>query len=256
MTSARTPAALHRLAPVAGVALLMGAGLMHRTQTAALRDPAVLAAAAERLAAAPRSFDGWTAESLDLTDAQLRMAEATGGFARRYVGPDGEGPIEVMLLTGPQGPISVHPPTVCFRGAGYRQCSPVGAVSAADLSPAAAPGSDEAAAFAAASFEKEIDGRPFRIRTYWGWGTGAGWDAPDMPRVAFAGEPFLYKLYVTEFRPADAETVDPDAADADAAGPGDPLPATKSFLNAFLPRLSAVLADDADSPAPPAARGA
>ena len=216
---------LHRLAPVAGVALLAGAGLVHRTQTSALRDPGVLTVAAERLAEVPAEFDGWVSEPLELTPRQLELAEASGGFARRYRGPNGEGPVEVMLLTGPQGPISVHPPTVCFRGAGYRQCSPVANVSAGEVD-----GVDE---FAAASFEKAIDGRPVRIRTHWAWGVGSGWSAPEAPRVAFAGEPYLYKLYVTEFR----------AVDAEESGAGDaPRPETLAFLNKFLPRLRSALA--------------
>ncbi|QDT14193.1 exosortase-associated EpsI family protein [Alienimonas californiensis] len=226
MPSGSLTAWLHRLAPAAGVALLLGAGVAHQVQTSALRDPAVLTAAADRLDEVPLEIDGWTAEPLELGERQLRLAEATGGFARRYVGPNGEGPVEVMLLAGPQGPISVHPPTVCFRGAGYRQCSPVTNVPAG--------GVDGVGDFAAATFEKEIDGRPVRIRTHWAWGAGAGWSAPETPRVAFAGEPFLYKLYVTEFRTDGEEAVD-DA----------PLPATRTFLNAFLPRLRSALAADA-----------
>ncbi len=223
---------LHRLAPAAGVALLVGAGFAHRAQTDGLRDPEVLTAAADRLDAVPAAFEGWASESLELTPRQLEMAEASGGFARRYRGPNGEGPVEVMLLAGPQGPISVHPPTVCFRGAGYRQCSPVANVSAGEVK-----GIDE---FAAASFEKTLDGRPVRIRTHWAWGDGSGWSAPESPRVAFAGEPYLYKLYVTEYRPLEAEESEESGAGA------APLPGTSLFLRKFLPRLGTALAAPAE----------
>ena len=229
MTRPLTPAAL--LVPVAGLALVLAAGAAHRQQTAALRDPAVLAAAADRLGDLPAAVGGWTSTPLELDADQLRVAEASGGVVRRYTGPNGEGPVEVMLLAGPQGPISVHPPTVCFRGAGYSQCAPVRRESVG-----------RSAEMAATEFEKVVEGRPVRIRTLWGWGADGSWSAPDEPRVAFAAEPFLYKLYVTEFRPA-----------AGTAGVADaPLPATEAFLGGFLPALADALGGG-ESAAPAAA---
>ena len=63
---------------------------------------------------------------------------------------------------------------------------------------------------------------------------GGSWDAPDTPRVAFAGEPYLYKLYVTETRPYDPETEAEPAREA-----------TREFLAAFLPAAADALATPA-----------
>ena len=36
------------------------------------------------------------------------------------------------------------------------------------------------------------------IRVFWGWSDNGIWKAPDNPRLAFRGQPYLFKLYVVD----------------------------------------------------------
>jgi hypothetical protein len=35
-----------------------------------------------------------------------------------------------------------------------------------------------------------------QLRIFWSWSTGAKWEAPDSPRIAFGRSRALYKMYV------------------------------------------------------------
>ena len=47
-------------------------------------------------------------------------------------------------------------------------------------------------------FQNSAVDDPAQIRVHWGWSTGDRWQTPGSPRLHFAGEPVLFKLYVSE----------------------------------------------------------
>jgi hypothetical protein len=49
-----------------------------------------------------------------------------------------------------------------------------------------------------ADFRKEPSAVPLHIRTYWSWFGSGSWQVPTSPRVAFARQSRLFKMYVTQ----------------------------------------------------------
>ncbi|WP_166832020.1 exosortase-associated EpsI family protein [Thalassoroseus pseudoceratinae] len=206
--------------------LLIASRFLHAIQTEQSRNPHQLEKATERIADVPLEFGEWSSTELELTPRQLRMAEATGGLARRFQrdgGTDGNSVVDILLLCGPHGPISLHPPTVCFRGAGYEQC--------AEVQSSKIPTSNQSIerdTFWVTQFDKPSAGGVQRIQTYWAWSDGNQFVAADNPRLSYAGSPFLYKLYVTQY-------VDEKKPEGDQSKVG------QEFLIDFLPHLKSAL---------------
>lgn len=225
--------------PIAGVVLVATSAIIYGIQTDRVRDPEVLDAASARLAtASAKAVEGWSATNLTLEADQLRAAEAAGGAAVRYSrlepATDGTSTIDMMLLCGPHGPISVHPPTVCFKGVGYQQCATSERVNLIDGD------GHSLGTFWVTEFERPVDGITQRIRTYWAWSSDGNWSAPDNPRAAFAGVPVLYKLYLTEQLISAGD--EPESREQ----------VVQAFAQQFLPQLKAGLFPRDSSIADPA----
>jgi hypothetical protein len=128
-----------------------------------------------------------------------------------------------MIVCGRPGPISVHPPTVCFQGAGY-------AMLAAPTSHTVEPRPGRPLGeFWRTTFAKPIDGVPQRMTTLWAWTAGGPCQAAEAPRTEFASEGWLYKIYVTRIQNSLRDETQDDAA-------------CDEFLKLFLPKLEQALA--------------
>lgn len=185
----------------------------------------------EALVAVPDEAGSWVGTDAPLDDPDsLARAGIAGHLSRRYRDRATGEEVTVLVVAGRPGPISVHTPDVCYRGAGYT-----------------AVGDAARTAAAAGGRQVPLWGLRFRppaaragaadLEIRWGWLAGAGLEAPANARLAYAGLPALYKLYVIrERRPR------PTAAAAAAATPpaavADP---TEAFLAAFLPALETAL---------------
>lgn len=185
----RTPTTI--TVPVAAAVLIAASGLLHAVQSGAWGKEERLAAAATSLKGVPLEVGAWHAKELGMEPSQLKTAQASGAWSRVYTKTgDGER-VNVMMLCGPSGPIAVHPPTVCFTAAGYRQVTDQRRVDVRDAS------GKSIGSFWCADFEwPRPTGSVDRIRTYWAWSNDGKWRAPDYPRYQFAGSPVLNKLYV------------------------------------------------------------
>jgi hypothetical protein len=174
---------------------------------------------------------------LDDPDALVR-AGIQGHLSRRYRNRRSGEEVAVLVVCGRPGPISVHTPDICYRAAGY---SPVGEPARTD--------------YALGDRKQPLWGLRFHppasragtsdLEIRWGWLAGDGLVAPENSRVAFAGKPALYKLYVIQERhPIDVTKTMPAPT-----GPGQPPPplvATQTsagldFLTAFVPALERAL---------------
>lgn len=219
--------------PATGLVLLVASGVLYAMQTGSTRDPQVMAEAARRVdTARDIAVPGWSSERIEFTSEQLAAAEAAGGGNVRYSAIDGpavSSSVNVMLLCGPHGPISVHPPTACFQGVGYRQVRPERpeTIKAAD--------GTVLGTFWVTDFEQERNGVTERIRTWWTWSPNAEWHAAKNARMEFAGQPVLYKLYLTE-----QVLAQPDDEDAESDLAGGVIP---EFARKYLPELKRVLLD-------------
>jgi hypothetical protein len=200
--------------------LLLASGFLHGIHSERWGSPEALANAAKALDRIPAQFGSWVSEEVPVPKPQLEIAEAVSHYSRHFVNQADGTVVNVMILCGRPGPIAVHPPTVCFTGAGLQQLVPEAATT---VGPAEQPLGE----FFRVDFGKEEAGVPVRLRTWWGWSTDGDWQAAATPRREFAGESHLYKIYFT--RPL--SSLNEPTAD-------DPA---EEFMRVFLPKVRAAL---------------
>ncbi len=203
-----------------GILLVVASGVCQGLFTGRWGQSQELAEAARRLQSVPMTVGDWKGEQEStISDRALQIGEIVSYLSRRYVRSDGSA-VNVLIVCGRPGPISVHTPDVCFRGAGFRPVSITHRVIAGDDSSTVgeAWGSD---------FSKQTPAAEEHVRVFWSWGRPSTWQAPDQPRRAFAGIPYLYKLYVVRRIPQVGESIDEDPC--------------LEFMQTFLPQLTSLL---------------
>ncbi len=173
-------------------ALIALCGVVHGQWTGRWSDLAEASEdAARRLSRLPSNLGDWEGRDGEMDAKAMKKTAVSGHLFRRYVhGATGE-EVSVFLVCGRSGPISVHTPDVCYRGAGYEL---IGATSRCRM---------DGAEFWMGEFAKARSPLASRLRILWSWSAGAGWQAPDQPRVYFARAACLHKLYVVHAVTAD-----------------------------------------------------
>jgi hypothetical protein len=176
--------------------------------------------AAARLAGVPRTIGEWEGEDAELDPRVIALAELKGYVQRKYTHRETGSVVSVLLLCGRPGPISVHTPDVCFQGQGYVLTAPPQrrGVEAAGLR----------TEFWNGRFEHKGALVPESTTVFWSWSADGRWQAPDNPRLHFAREGALFKLYVIRsvVQAGDRPVGDPDL---------------DAFMAAFLPAAQAAL---------------
>jgi hypothetical protein len=189
--------------------ILLASGLLvHSNAT----DSGELEAAAARVAEVPLVIGSWHGTDDASDAASFSQAGAKSYWMRTYVHEESKASLLVILMCGRSGKMAVHTPEVCYQGAGYEL---VGAPKAYAWS------AETPQRLWTARFDKKV-GRPAQLRLYWGWNAQGNWEAAASPRWQYRGEPFLYKLYVSQER----------ASETDAA---------PDFLRQFVPVLHKTL---------------
>jgi hypothetical protein len=127
--------------------------------------------------------------------------------------------VNVMLACGLPGPLTVHTPEVCYAGAGYEE----------DEDPVVhlASGARTVPEFWMCKFSKPEALVPAELRLFWSWRAAGGWKASDNPRLQFAGQPVLYKMYVSHVTTGIETRQD--------------IAACHEFINLLVPELERVL---------------
>lgn len=204
------------------IALVVVSGVVYGLQTDRWTADTRLQDAAARLKQVPRTIGLWESREVEIPEQQLQIAGAVGHVARVYRRPDGT-QVQVMLLCGDHGPISLHPPTVCFTSSGWAL---KGELQRQD---AKSETGERLGRFQVGEFRKRTPTGNQRMRTWWAWNADGRWDAPDNPRMTYAGSGHLYKLYVTTLLPGEpAGEAKTAKAESDAC---------QRFLREFLPAL-------------------
>jgi hypothetical protein len=202
----------------AAMALLIGLGLAHGRLTDRWGVPAAVKETAQLVNRVPAEVAGWTSRELEVSERTMLVAGAEGMLKREYRDPKSGKSVQVMVVCGRPGPISLHPPTVCFVGSGMQQRE----------------------AEVRQTIDVDGNGHEFLVadfrppgvltewaRTYWGWSTDTAlWHAPEDPRIEHAGRPYLYKLYFTT-------PIDLTAAEAEV----ETDPEALAFMQTFLREL-------------------
>jgi hypothetical protein len=191
--------------------VVVGFGIAEGLCTNRLVSNETLTEASGRLAGVPLTLGEWEGQPTEFDPRQAAQAEVSGSLSRRYVHRPTGAVVSVLLVWGRSGPISVHPPDVCYTSVGFQLTAP------------AARHAVEPGEFWVGKFLKSNAATPERLRIYWAWSAAGDWTAPDNPRMTFAGAPVLYKLYV--IRPVISldEPLETDPA--------------ADFLRAFLPEI-------------------
>jgi hypothetical protein len=201
-----------------GIGIVAACGVVHGFWTDRWTLATKVQEAASRLDAVPRTIGEWEGEDLELPADEKRAAGGAGYLQRRYLNRQTGMALSVLLVCGRSGPVSVHTPDVCYRGAGY---DIVG-----DTVRRTVEGADGARAATFEMIEVENVSRSAngnRLRIFWAWSGGQGWEAPRYPRLALSHYPVLFKLYVIQ----DASRGDEKEKEQTALG----------FLRCLLPEL-------------------
>src|SRR5262245_28682465 len=170
-------------------AVVLAAGLLHGLHHEGWGAGADVDDAARRLDDIPNSHGDWHGEpeSLDAYDVQQGGIKAYA--SRRYQNAVTGDRVSLLIVCGRPGPISVHPPDVCYGGAGFEA---VGAEFRKDV----ICGDGRVITVSAMQFKPPPTLAQPPIEVSWAWSGGRGWAAPRNPRWEFAHFRALYKLYV------------------------------------------------------------
>jgi exosortase/archaeosortase family protein len=181
-----------------------------------------LEVAAARLDRLPLMIGDWAGRAQPIDPREMTAAEVDGFLSRRYDNRRTGSRIGVLLVCGRPGPVAVHTPDVCYPGAGYEMAQTQPQKSALKLGAGHAD-----ADFLWAQFRHGGSITRDGLLVWWSWNSTNKWSAPDNARLAFADQPFLYKLYVI----------------SEITGQGDPadIGAETDFLRQLLPELEKVL---------------
>ena len=186
---------------IAGIVLILG-GFAHGLRSDRWGDRPDVLTAAEKLSNVPATIGNWHSEEEGTIDQrEITLAGAQGYLSRRYISRDDGRTVYVTILCGRHGPISVHPPTACFVGAGWNLNDTPVKYSIQTGEP---PQNKE---FWLADFSKTTNVTQI-IRTFWSWSVSGDWEAAAHPRLKFANSPFLYKIYITYFLTDAGDPVD------------------------------------------------
>jgi hypothetical protein len=183
--------------------LTVVSGLVHGRLSDRWRPNKMFEAGA-KLQSIPTEFGHWRLKSSEpMSESSRKMLECTGDVTRTYMNDESGEIVQVFVIVGPWGPISVHTPDVCFSSRAFKRVEKAKRVTIADST---GTQSD----FWAETFVRN-DIQAGKIRAYWAWSGGGPWAAPDKLRSTFAGSPHLYKIQLTAYLPPvlDRQAEDP-----------------------------------------------
>ncbi len=178
--------------------IVVGSGVIHGLIIDRWGSSGDLGRAVASLQQIPNEFGDWksqeptTSAREPISARELEVGEIDGYLARIYTNPANGSTVNLMIVCGRPGPISVHTPDICFKGAGFeivKQYQRHQIASTQD-------NSETAEAFFA-DFTKPVNAAEQNLRVFWMWSDGRQFFAPDNPRIAFADKDFLYKIYLT-----------------------------------------------------------
>jgi hypothetical protein len=199
--------------------LVLGSGAVHGIWSGRWSPSRVLETRAAELKCVPSVVGDWKGTDMELDARTLQVARLAGYVMRRYQNPKGD-VVTAMLVCGLPGPVAVHTPEICYPGNGFEQ------VADAVKQPVA-PGESGHDEFWSVDFHKAGPAVPEDLRVLYSWNAGKSWSTSENPRLEFAGEPALFKLYVVRIKGA--------AARPEGDDPG------VDFLRQFLPVLRGCL---------------
>lgn len=189
------------------------------------------------LADVPTTIGDWDATELEASSEDVkRIAKFAGERPLLFKNRRSGEVVYMILMVGASRNVAMHTPDKCMPAQGFNLGEKMSTFTL-DY------GNKLQGTFYTSMFTKETAESTQRQRILWAWNDGEGWQAPGYPKLAFAGSPALYKLYL--ITPIDK------LADRVAESPA------VQFAADLLPVLDRVLLAEAPtgSPAPQAEPG-
>lgn len=144
----------------------------------------------QRIPTVPMSLGSWSGVDDPINEKEFELTNCTKCIQRTYTNPSDQ-KVSIYVVSGTASNICRHSPDWCYRNAGFEQRGP--------LSTYAVPveGLDEPVEFCTALFEKTKENSGGNnLRIFWTYSHDGRWKGPAWAKVAFAGRPALYKIYV------------------------------------------------------------
>jgi len=172
--------------------IVVGSGVIHGLIIDRWGSSEDLSRAVASLQKVPAEFGNWESQESTISERELEVGEIDGYLSRIYTNRADGSRVSMMIVCGRPGPISVHTPDICFKGAGFQIVKQPERHHIAST-----PESSETGDAFFADFTKPVNAAAQNLRVFWTWSDGSQFFAPDSPRLAFAGNRFLYKIYLT-----------------------------------------------------------
>lgn len=161
---------------------------------------------AEIVKTTPLVLGTWKAEEAVPPDP--RVVEVSGAraiFMATYREALQADAVTVYLLVGWSRDMAVHTPDACYPGAGFVMDTSPQPFTLTYGSEKGEGGSHAThlrqAEFTTAIFTKSEPTGVTRLRIFWSWNDGRGWQSPKFPRWTFGGQRPLVKLYLVAESP-------------------------------------------------------
>ncbi|MCO6047747.1 EpsI family protein [Aeoliella sp. ICT_H6.2] len=174
---------------VAIAVLTIAPAILHGRYVSRWGDPAEQAVAAKALSEFPSQFGDWVAvaEGEPLKESVEHELGLRGYVNRVYQNRATSKEVSILLMVGEAGPLVRHPPEICYGSVANRILA-----SKEVKVPSATGPENQFRLLDLASNSKLIP--PFTVA--YAWSSGGPWSVPAWPRVAFGGEPVLYKVQI------------------------------------------------------------
>jgi exosortase len=147
--------------------------------------------AVARLKRIPLAIGEWRGNPQHVEPRAMIAAGLDGLLIRRFQNMRTGRTIDVVLVCGRPGPVSVHTPDICYPAAGYEMTQAKMVTFSEQIGTPNVP-----VEFIRADFGRQGAFPPEHLRIYWSLGAAGAWRVPSSPRLAFASLPFLYKMYL------------------------------------------------------------
>jgi hypothetical protein len=169
------------------LALTLASGILHGRISQRWGPSSDAVKAAEKLQTFPNAFGHWRMQSANTFDAStLAQLRCTGYISRNYQNQETGIEVNVAMLLGPPGEISVHTPEICFSSQEFNT-----ETKRQHLVLTNPDGCKEE--FWALDFRSN-DLHARLVHVAYGWSLGNHWSAPEEPRFVFSGNQYLYKI--------------------------------------------------------------
>lgn len=178
------------LAGLAVVVFTLGPAVLHGSYSGRWGTPPQQSTAAAAIDEFPRQLGEWVAvaDGEPLTPRIQKELGVAGYIHRAYRHPDLERTALVLLMVGQPGPLVRHPPDICYG-------SRANTLLDEDRVRVPTSGDQPASEFRVLSYEPNTQLlESFQVA--YAFSAGGTWSVPRMPRIAFGGEPLLYKAQV------------------------------------------------------------